>query len=380
MRTIAIVGTNGKTTVCDLISNILNKNGVPCGKIGTSGATFKEYNVETGFTTPDTPILYSIMADMVKSGAKTVCMELSAHAIYYNKANFKFDMAVFTNCTPEHLDFFKDFDEYCEVKLKAFERKNSKICVVNSDSLLGKEISCFRRGCITYGIENPADVFAIDIEQESYGTRFLINLFDTLYEIKSKLIGEFNVYNMLAASTVCALCGVKTEDIANSLCEINGVEGRMEKVCEKIKIYIDYAHTPDGLEKSLKTLKNISENNKLICVFGCGGNRDRSKRCVMGEISGKIADFTIITSDNPRFEDEDFIISQIEGGIRKITHEYITVRDRESAIEYAVQMANLGDYILIAGKGSEKYQEKMGVFKRFSDKEVALNAVKLKYE
>ncbi len=381
LRMIAVVGTNGKTTVCELIASILNEYGIDCGKIGTLGASFKDMQVETGFTTPDTPKLYELLDEMVKRGAKAVCMELSAHAIYYEKTNFRFDVAVFTNCTPEHLDFFKTFEEYQEVKLSAFAKNKAKLCVVNGDDNLGKEISCLRSGgTLTYGLEDPVDVFAIDFEEKRDGMRFLINLFDTLYEVQNNYIGKFNVYNMLAAATTCAICGVKTQFIAKKLCEIGIVDGRMERVCEKINVYVDYAHTPDGLKQALTTLNGIKGDKRLICVFGCGGNRDKEKRAKMGEISGELADFTVITSDNPRFEDEDFIIKQIETGIRERTNEYITVRDRKSAIEYAVQSANIGDYILIAGKGAEKFQEQMGVFKPFSDKETAQSAVKRKYE
>ena len=380
LKMIGVVGTNGKTSVCEMITEILNGANIPCGKIGTFGASFKHLHYETGFTTPDTHILYHLLNEMIKAGAQTVCMEFSAHAIYYEKCAFRFDVMVFTNCTPEHLDFFGDFEKYRETKLQAFDGKQSKICVVNADDLLGKQITCFRKGAISYGINSPCDVFAIDIEEDSNGTRFLINLFDALYEITTPLYGKFNVYNMLASSTVCALCGVKTNVIADKLSEITAIEGRMQKISGKVNVFVDYAHTKDGLEKALNTLKDIKGENRLICVFGCGGNRDQMKRSEMGKVSGELADFTVITSDNPRFEEEDAIIAQIESGIRPITHEYITIREREDAIIYAIEIANQGDYVLIAGKGAEKYQERMGVYKYFCDREVALKALKRKYD
>lgn len=381
LRKIAIVGTNGKTTVCELISFVLNKCGIPCGKIGTFGIDYADKHLNTGFTTPDTPTIYSALRDMVDSGMQAVCMELSAHAIHYNKANFKFDVTVFTNCTPEHLDFFESFDQYRETKVSAFKSKNSKLAVVNVDDITGQLISCMRgRGLITYGIENPADVFAIDYSEDENGMNFVINLFDTLHEIKNSYIGKFNLYNILATATTCALLGARTKEIAYHLCNVPIVKGRMEKVSDKIKIYVDYAHTPEGLKLALKTLSEIREAGKLICVFGCGGNRDATKREIMGEISGELADFTVITSDNPRFEEAQFIISQIERGIRRKTQNYITISDREQAIEYAVSKACEGDYILIAGKGAEEYQEQMGVFRRFSDKEIAQKSVINKYD
>ncbi|MBQ3571486.1 MAG: hypothetical protein IJA15_01520, partial [Clostridia bacterium] len=249
LRKIAVVGTNGKTTVCELISFVLNKCGIPCGKIGTFGIEYADKHLETGFTTPDTPTLYSAMSDMVNSGMQAVCMELSAHAIYYNKANFKFDVTVFTNCTPEHLDFFESFNEYRKTKVSAFKAKNSKLAVVNIDDLTGQLISCMRgRGMITYGIENPADVFAIDYNEDENGMNFMINLFDSLHEIENSYLGRFNLYNILATATTCALLGAKTKDIATYLCNPPTIKGRMERVNDTIKIFVDYAHTPDGLK------------------------------------------------------------------------------------------------------------------------------------
>lgn len=379
--TIGVVGTNGKTTVCESIAEILNGAGIPCGKIGTLGAVIGDENYQTNFTTPDTNKLYQLLDLMVKKGMKAVCIELSAHAIFYNKADFKFDLMIFTNCTQDHLDFFANFEQYRNTKAKAFLAKNCKIAVVNVDDALGLQISATRKnGLITYGIENPADVFAINISERACGVNFVINLFDALYEVNSNRLGLFNVYNLLACATACALCGVKTQYIAEKIQNLCMVKGRMERIFNKINIFIDYAHTPDGLKNALETLKRIKGENSLICVFGCGGNRDREKRPIMGKISGKLADFTIITSDNPRFEEAEEIIKQIEHGIREVTYDYITVADRERAIEYAINRAKIGDYVLIAGKGAEEYQECMGITRHFSDREVAYTYLVNKYD
>ncbi len=378
---IAVVGTNGKTTVCELIYRIMNSYGKRCGKIGTFGVEFCNKKYQTGFTTPDSNVLYKYLREMVDSEVEVLCMEFSAHAIYYKKADFQFDVVVFTNCSPEHLDFFEDYEAYRQVKLSAFTPAKAKIAIVNADDITGKQILCMRnKGIISYGLDDPCDVFAIDFYQDNSGMNFIINLFDELYQIRSCFYGKYNVYNMLAVACACALSGVNTDFIANELCLLDFVQGRMQKVCSKINVLIDYAHTPDGLEQSLKSLREIKGNKKLICLFGCGGNRDVTKREPMGKISASFADFTVLTSDNPRFEDENAIIAEIERGVRAITHEYITIRDRAEAIEYAVQIANVGDYILIAGKGAEEFQERMGVFKPFSDKEVAIRAVKNKYD
>lgn len=381
IRTIGVVGTNGKTTVCETICEILSGAGIKCGTIGTNGIFDGKKRIKSGFTTPDSPTIYSALREMIANKIDVVCMELSAHAIFYGKCDFKFDIVVFTNCTPEHLDFFKSFRQYANVKAKAFSNRNCKLAVVNSDDPVGLYISAMRKnGVITYGIQNPSDVFAVDVEETTYGSSFIMNLFDVLYDISANRFGRFNVYNLLAVATVCALCGVKTDYIAEKMQNLSIVKGRMQLVASKINVFIDYAHTPDGLENALKTLTNVKGNNKLICVFGCGGNRDKSKRSVMGEISGKYADFTVITSDNPRFEEAGEIIKEIECGIRRVTYDYITISDRARAIEYAVNRACLGDYVLIAGKGAEEYQECMGISRYFSDAETACYYVLRKYD
>lgn len=372
LRTIAVVGTNGKTSVACMIYKILNDFGEKCGFIGTFGAIYDGKKIKTDMTTPDSPELYEILADMVKCGVKTVAVELSAHAIFLKKADFTFDIAVFTNCGRDHLDFFETFEKYRAVKVSAFSMRGARLAVVNGDDDCLPLIASKRdRGLITYGIERPCDVFAMDVECKKESVEFIINLFDAVYRIKCALIGKFNVYNMLAAATACALCGVKTDSVAKSMRSFLPVDGRLERVCLKKRVYVDYAHTPEGLENALKSLIEIKGYGKLICVFGCGGNRDKEKRPKMGEISGKYADFTVITSDNPRFEEPSEIISQIEKGIRNVSLGYIIISDREQAIKYALNFAGDGDVVLIAGKGAEEYQETMGVFRKFSDKEVA---------
>jgi len=372
MKTIGVVGTDGKTSVCEMVCAMLNFCGVKCGKIGTSGAEFQGKLTNTDMTTPDTPALYSIMDDMANNGAEAVCMELSAHAIYYKKADFTFDILIFTNCTRDHLDFFGTEEKYRAVKASAFTHKNCRLAVVNADDPLGIIIAAKRKsGTITYGIEQPSDVFALDINESRNGSRFLINLFDRLYDIESNLIGKFNVYNLLAVATASALCGLKTDMIARKLCELKAVEGRMQRVHEYPDVYVDYAHTPDGLTNALNALKQIA-CGKLFCVFGCGGNRDAGKRAEMGEISGRLADFSVVTCDNPRFEEAQNITGEIEKGVRTVPNShYVTISDRKRAIEYALQCAKADDIVLIAGKGAEKYQEVMGVKLAFSDEETA---------
>lgn len=372
LKIIGIVGTNGKTTVCELIYETLNGGGIKCGKIGTLGAECSGYCVYTGMTTPDAPVLYSILSEMVNRGVGVVCMELSAHAIYYKRADFKFDIMIFTNCTRDHLDFFKTFERYLSVKAEAFLPSKCRLALVNTDDALGLAIALKRKNStITYGIDQPADVFAMDVSEKEKGTSFILNLFDRVYDFNSSLIGKFNVYNILAAASACALNGLKTDYIVEKLSSINQISGRMQLVRTLPHVYIDYAHTPDGLKNVLLALRK-SCRGKVICVFGCGGNRDVGKRQEMGFVSGLLADFSILTSDNPRFEDRAAIIKDIEVGIRKVDgSKYVSIVDREEAIRYALSAANDDDYVLIAGKGAEEYCEVMGIKLPFSDREVA---------
>ena len=250
-----------------------------------------------------------------------------------------------------------------------YENNYCKYVITNSDDETGREIVSFNKNAITYGLENPSDVFAIDVSTDIDGTSCIINLFDYVYQLRLKLLGEFNVYNALAAATCGVILGIKPEKIMNSLEESSVISGRLEKVLiSKFTVFIDYAHTPDGLKKSLEILKKVAKRN-VICLFGCGGNRDRSKREIMGEISASYADFTIITSDNPRYEEPMDIISEIEKGVIKKEGKYIIIQDRYEAIKYALNCAEKDDVILIAGKGCEKYQEVFGIKKMFNDKD-----------
>ncbi len=370
LKLIAVTGTNGKTTTCQILKKIFDDAKIECGVIGTIGTRYKDKFIEPTLTTPDPLTLHKIFADMVNLGVKVAVMEASAHALYLSKLEgIVFDVAVFTNFTQDHLDFFKDMESYKLAKKKLFSEKMCKIAVVNSDDPMGIEILNERKKAISYGINNPADVFAIDIEETEGSTAYILNLFDCVFTVKSNLCGIFNVYNEMAAATAAALLGVKPTEAVKTIEGVTGVDGRLEKIYSgKFTVFLDYAHTPDGLEKVLRSLKNIC-SGRLICVFGCGGNRDKDKRAKMGKISGEIADFTVITSDNPRFEDPMEIISEIEKGILSVNKNYVLVQDRVEAIEYALNYANENDTILIAGKGAEKYQEILGIKHVYNDKD-----------
>lgn len=370
MKIIGVTGTNGKTTTTHFIASILLNRGIKCGLIGTLGVFYQNKFIEPTLTTPDPIELHKTLKDMYDCGVKIVIMEVSAHAIYLKKIyGMEFEVAIFTNLTQDHLDFFNDMESYKRAKLNFFTQNKCKFIVTNSDDPVGRELMVIGENVLSYGIDNPADVFAVNIEEDIFGSSFVINLFDCLYQVDINLIGRFNVYNALASATTCALLGVSAEMVTEGLTQLKGVSGRLEKIHDKdYSVFIDYAHTPDGLCKTLMALRKVCKK-KLVCVFGCGGNRDRKKRKIMGRISGENADFTIITSDNPRFEEPMEIINQIEAGILQTKSDYMIIQDRYEAIKYALERAKEGDLIVICGKGSERYQEVYGIKNLFNDKD-----------
>ncbi len=370
LKLIGVVGTNGKTTTTHIIKTVLDNAGVKCGVIGTLGIFYGDKFYEPTLTTPDPLELYKILSEMLLDGVQAVIMEVSAHAIHFEKVKgLNFEVGIFTNFTRDHLDFFEQMESYKQTKLRFFKENECKYVVANSDDELGLEIQGIRADTITYGIYNPADVFGIELKTTRFGSSFVINLFDCIYSVDLNLIGEFNVYNALAGATATALFGIKTDKIIQGLKKVQSVSGRLECVYDgKFRVFIDYAHTPDGLKKSISTIRQICDK-KVICVFGCGGNRDKGKRKEMGEISASLADFTVVTSDNPRYEEPMDIIFEIERGVLSKSKNYVLVQDRVEGIKYAINMAREDDVILIAGKGSEKYQEVLGIKRVYNDKD-----------
>lgn len=372
LKLVAVTGTNGKTTTTYMLKSIFDKNSCKTGVIGTLGIVYGDIFISPELTTPDPIFLHGVFRDMVNAGVEYVFMEVSAHALYFDKIRgLHFEAGIFTNCTQDHLDFFKDMHSYSECKCKLFEKGRCTVAVVNSDDALGVKLANVLPDVLSYGLDNPADSFAVNIKEEIGGSSFVINLSDEIYEIKLRLPAIYNVYNALAAATCAHALGVDISVIAAGLESLERVAGRLEKVAsyKGADIFVDFAHTPDGLKKSLESLKKLCKG-KLYCLFGCGGNRDAGKRPIMGEIAACIADFVIITSDNPRFEDPYEIISQIESGVKKAGKNYVSVTDRESATEYAVNLLEKDDILLVAGKGGENYQEIMGIKHSYNDNTV----------
>ncbi len=371
LKIIGITGTNGKTTTCHIIRNILRFSGSKVGIIGTLGIFFANVQIAPELTTPDPIFLHKIFADMLRAGVEYVVMEVSAHAIALKKIEgIRFAVGAFTNCTQDHLDFFRTMEEYGRVKSQFMTEKYCDFTVFNTDDELGRRM--FLNGqkkSLSYGIDGPSDVFAVNVKEEITGVSFVMNLLDNIYTVKCAMAGRFSVYNCLAAATCCAVLGVDFDDIIGGIKHTECVSGRIEMVGSEggKVVFVDYAHTPDGLKNVLTALRPCAEG-RLVCLFGCGGNRDKEKRHIMGEIAGEYADFCIITTDNPRYEEPCDIIAEIERGVREKTTSFISIQDRASAIKYALSYLQEGDVLLIAGKGAEEYQEILGVRHEFSDR------------
>ena len=381
LKVIGITGTNGKTTTSYMLASILEAAGERVGVIGTLGAICGEKKFSTELTTPDPIELNRLLAEMVLQGAGYVVMEVSAHALYYKKTEGIFFAAcIFTNLTQDHLDFFKDMHAYKEAKLRLFASKTCPIAVVNGDDNVGREIVRLREedsSCV-YTLNTPSDRFAVLTDDSLSGTECMFNLNDKLYRVSLKMMGEYNVYNALAAASCAEALGFG-EWIAEGLSTVGKVQGRLQWVGSLYgaEIYVDFAHTPDGLSKSLETLNKYCKG-RLLCLFGCGGNRDKGKRPMMGEVAAKKCSFCILTSDNPRYEDPLGILSQIEVGYRRFSTSYVIVPDRERAIDYALDCLRTGDILLIAGKGGEDHQEIMGIKYPFNDQNMVEKFIRQK--
>ncbi|MDD3831925.1 MAG: UDP-N-acetylmuramoyl-L-alanyl-D-glutamate--2,6-diaminopimelate ligase [Clostridia bacterium] len=367
LRVISVIGTNGKTSTTYLASSVFAHAGYITAIVGSNGIFINGQHYITSLTTPDPIELHRYFALMVDMGVKYVFIEVSAHAIYYKKMEGIISTAtVFTNFSQDHLDFFGDMEHYASVKKGYFTTAYTRICVINADDALGQKIIFEEKlPCITYGLTCPADVFAINCACDNDGIHYVINLLDDVYKVDYNLQGQFNIYNTLCVSALARVFGIRMEQIYEGILAVRRIEGRNETFIAKngAKVVVDFAHTPDGFVNILEYLKSITKG-KLIVVFGCGGDRDRFKRPLMGKVVSTLADYAILTNDNPRQEPQDQIINEIVCGL---TIEHNIVYDRKSAILQALDMANDGDTVAILGKGAESYQEISGDKIPYSD-------------
>lgn len=374
LKIIGLTGTNGKTTTSFLIKSILEESGKKVGLIGTQGAFIGKQFFQTGLTTPDPQLLFKLLKQMVDFGVEYVVMEVSAHALALDKTEgIVFEVGVLTNLTQDHLDFFKTMENYKHAKLKLFERNKIKSAVLNFDDEFGRKLAeTITVPFLSYSLNNPSDVFAAKIGNKNGKNKFIVNILDNVFDVESNLIGEFNIYNSLAAASVAAMLGCSTKQIKNGLEKLLGVEGRLNRfnLSNGVVAFIDFAHTPDGIEQALNAIREL-KFKQIITVFGCSGNRDKDKRHKMGQIAEKLSDYVVLTTDNPRFENPELILDDIEIGMEKTAHTRFV--SREQAIEFALTLAKKGDCVAILGKGAETYQDINGVNVPYSDFEVVKN-------
>lgn len=369
LRLIGVTGTSGKTTTTYLIRAMLEEVGATSGVIGTIRNIIKDRELPTSFTTPGSLKLNELFSQMVEQNVEYVVMEVSSHSLKLHRVEgLTFEVGVFTNLTQDHLDFHKTLEDYFWSKQKLF--KQSKQAVINIDDKSGTRLlDIIDIPATTYGIENPARLMAQNIRQTMEGVYYDLVYQDEKYPVFYGVPGRFSVYNSLSALAVGITLGFPIDSLINALKKVKGVPGRFEPVenDKGFTVLVDYAHKPDSLKNVLLTIKEFCKGN-IITVFGCGGDRDREKRPIMGKIATELSDYTIITSDNPRSEDPEAIIRQIESGV--VGRNYQKITDRRKAIQQALLMAKKGDTVLIAGKGHETYQIIGDKKLHFDDKEV----------
>jgi len=383
LNLVGITGTNGKTTTSYIIDEILKKNGEKTGVIGTIGMKIGEEIFEGKNTTPDSLTLQSMFSKMIEENVTTAVMEVSSHALHLGRVHgCEYDVAVFTNLTQDHLDYHKTMEEYKKAKGllfaqlgNSFSTKNKKFAVLNGDDEASKEFTSNTQAhVITYGLNSKFDLYAEDIHLTNVGTKFTLHCLNETVAVEMKLIGTFNVYNVLAAIGAGIALQIPLNTIIEAIESMEGVPGRFQAVNadQDFTVIVDYAHTPDSLENVLHTVKQLAKG-KIITIVGCGGDRDKTKRPLMGGFAADLSTYAIFTSDNPRTEDPITILEDMQVGL---TNDNITViLDRREAIKHAVNIANNDDIIVIAGKGHENYQIVGTEIHHFDDVEEAKEAI-----
>ena len=372
MTMLAVTGTNGKTSTTYMVKAVAEEAGLKVGLIGTIHNLIGDLVVETERTTPESVDLFRLLAHMAEQGVDLVIMEVSSHALAQNRvAGIRFKAALFTNLTQDHLDYHKTFEAYRAAKKKLFYQTD--LCIVNDDdpaaAYMSEGLPC---PIWTMGIYKGGDFYAKSIEITTTGASFHLFTPKGDGRVDLHISGLFSVYNAMGTAALMVAAGVPFATIRKGLEKLKCVVGRLQAADtfgRPFAVYVDYAHTPDALKNVLVTARGFAKN-RLISVFGCGGDRDHGKRPIMGEISGRYADFSVVTSDNPRTEDPMVIIDSIEEGIRRTAAPYVIIEDRRKAIHYALDMARDGDVIVVAGKGHETYQEINGVKHHFDDREI----------
>lgn len=380
MTMVGVTGTSGKTSTVQLLAQALSLLGTPAGTIGTLGAGLYGEAVATGFTTPLVLQMHALLAQLRDEGARAVAMEVSSHALDQGRVDaVHYDVGVFTNLTRDHLDYHGDMASYGAAKAKLFKRPGLRAAVVNIDDAFGRELLAALpsgvRGIGTSSQGAQADVRAENLALGDEGLAFDLVVGDARRSVRSPLLGRFNADNLVAVAGVLHALGIDADAIAGVLPRLEPIAGRMNRLGggEAPLVVVDYSHKPDALEQALESLRGHLRG-KLVCVFGCGGERDRGKRPQMAAIAEAAAGLVIVTDDNPRGEDGDAIVADIMAGFSDPA-KVVVERDRRRAIERAVGAAEPGDIVLVAGKGHETYQDVAGVKHPFDDREVAAAAL-----
>ncbi|MEQ1870532.1 MAG: UDP-N-acetylmuramoyl-L-alanyl-D-glutamate--2,6-diaminopimelate ligase [Vicinamibacterales bacterium] len=365
MRVVGVTGTNGKTTTAHLLASIFEATGVPCGLLGTVGYRVGQQVREATHTTPEAPDVQALLREMVDHGCGACAMEVSSHALsLWRVAGINFAAAVFTNLTRDHLDFHEDMEAYFQAKRRLFEMlPRDAPSLINIDDPRGASLVDIAPRPLTYAINRPADITPGPLSFSLDGLRFDVRTPRGTLHVASSLVGRPNVYNILAAVSAAVALGLPFDAIESGVGALAGVPGRFQVVSnakDDITVVVDYAHTDDALRNLLETARSLFEG-RLITVFGCGGDRDRTKRPLMGAVAGRLSDLIVITSDNPRSEDPLRIIEEVQRGITADTRRgtdqgILAIVDRHEAIDTAIASARPGDLVLVAGKGHEKHQ------------------------
>ena len=387
MRVVGITGTNGKTTTAYLVASVFEAAGVQCGLLGTVGYRIgpgEGGTREAARTTPEAPDLQALLREMVDRGCGACAMEVSSHALSLHRVDgMQFAAGVFTNLTRDHLDFHADMDDYFRAKRKLFEMlPRDAPSVINVDDPRGASLVDAGGKPLTYAINRPADVTPGQLSYSLQGLDFEVRTPAGAVRVRSKLVGRPNVYNILAAVSTAVALALPIDAIERGLQSLEGVPGRFQVVStagDRVTVVVDYAHTDDALRNLLETARPLA-TGRLITVFGCGGDRDRTKRPLMGAVASRLSDLIVITSDNPRSEDPGRIIEEVQRGItadtvREGTPRPLAIADRRDAIVKAIELARPGDVVLIAGKGHEKYQAIGNRVLPFDDVAVAREAL-----
>ncbi|NMB26740.1 MAG: UDP-N-acetylmuramoyl-L-alanyl-D-glutamate--2,6-diaminopimelate ligase [Tissierellia bacterium] len=377
---IGVTGTNGKTSITYLVKSIFDAQNKKTGIIGTMGSIIDNKKIDNKNTTPESLTIQKHLKKMVDVGTKYCVMEVSSHSLDMKRVEYvDFQIGIFTNLTEDHLDYHLTMENYFNSKLRLFNR-TQKYNIINIDDPYGKKIIDKMKNnvpIITYGIDEKSDVYATDVICHTKGVDFILHTPKGSIPINLNLLGKFSVYNALAAISCGIIYNIDLSIIKKGIESVKGIKGRFEIVSidKDYSVIIDFAHTPDGLEKVLTTIDQFAEGRKIV-VFGAGGNRDKAKRPIMGETVAKHADLCVVTSDNPRFENPDKIIEDIIVGVEKVKGNYIAITDRKEAIKYALLNARPKDTILLAGKGHETYTIIKDEVIPFDEKQIVLDILK----